>query len=272
LVTSAFADAYINLAEYGRAIDYSRRALEAVDPEQRPYAYAIAITNLGIALSKSGSHSQGLGYLEEGRQIFERIQARSEALELQGLVAEAHEESGDYEAALAAYKRFKQSADELHQEQMRSRLAEAQAEFDVTLAQQQRDLLETESELQELVIGRQRLVAGSAIAGLLGTLIILGLGWNRFRVKSRAFEALSKAHQKLDKALEEVRTLQGLLPICSNCKKVRDDQGLWNQIESYISKHSEAQFTHSICPDCARQLYPDFYPGLPEEPQPRSLP
>jgi len=66
---------------------------------------------------------------------------------------------------------------------------------------------------------------------------------------------------ELQEALGEVRALSGLLPICSSCKKIRDDKGYWNQIESYIRDHSEAQFSHSICPECARELYPDLeYP------------
>jgi PAS domain S-box-containing protein len=63
---------------------------------------------------------------------------------------------------------------------------------------------------------------------------------------------------ELRNALGEIRTLKGILPICSSCKKIRDDQGYWNQIEAYIREHSYAQFSHGICPDCARALYPDF--------------
>lgn len=62
----------------------------------------------------------------------------------------------------------------------------------------------------------------------------------------------------LQKALNEVKTLRGLLPICASCKKIRDDKGYWNQIESYVGKHSEAKFSHSICPDCAKKLYGDL--------------
>ena len=62
-----------------------------------------------------------------------------------------------------------------------------------------------------------------------------------------------------EKAFQEVRILRGLLPICASCKKIRDDNGYWTQIEGYIKDHSEAEFTHSICPDCAKRLYPDFY-------------
>ena len=60
----------------------------------------------------------------------------------------------------------------------------------------------------------------------------------------------------LQQALAKVKTLSGLLPICSSCKKIRDDKGYWNQIETYIRERSEADFTHGICPACAKILYP----------------
>lgn len=69
---------------------------------------------------------------------------------------------------------------------------------------------------------------------------------------------LQDQNVELQNALKEVSQLSGLLPICAQCKKIRDDKGYWNQIESYIHEHSEAEFSHSICPDCARKLYPDF--------------
>lgn len=63
---------------------------------------------------------------------------------------------------------------------------------------------------------------------------------------------------ELTKSLKEVKLMSGLIPICASCKKVRDDKGFWSQVESYISKHSEAKFSHGICPDCVRKLYPDL--------------
>ena len=63
---------------------------------------------------------------------------------------------------------------------------------------------------------------------------------------------------ELKKALNEVKTLSGFLPICASCKKIRDDKGYWNQIEGYILSHSNAELSHSICPDCVKKLYPDF--------------
>jgi len=64
--------------------------------------------------------------------------------------------------------------------------------------------------------------------------------------------------QELTEALARVKTLSGLLPICASCKKIRDDKGYWQQVETYISQRSEADFTHGICPGCAERLYPEF--------------
>ncbi len=72
------------------------------------------------------------------------------------------------------------------------------------------------------------------------------------RVKERTIE--------LQKALDNVKTLRGLLPICSSCKKIRNDDGYWSQIEVYVRDHSDAEFSHGICPECATKLYPDYFP------------
>ena len=70
--------------------------------------------------------------------------------------------------------------------------------------------------------------------------------------------ALKKEHDQLLKALKEIKTLSGLLPICASCKKIRDDKGYWNQIEDFIQQRSDALFSHAICPACAKKLYPDL--------------
>jgi signal transduction histidine kinase len=69
---------------------------------------------------------------------------------------------------------------------------------------------------------------------------------------------VEKRTAELQSAQSKIKVLSGLLPICSNCKKIRDDKGAWNQIEAYIKNHSEAEFTHGICPDCVKKLYPDL--------------
>jgi len=63
---------------------------------------------------------------------------------------------------------------------------------------------------------------------------------------------------RLETALAEIKQLSGLLPICSGCKKIRDDEGYWQQLEHYFSNHSNVRFTHGVCPDCVKKIYPEF--------------
>lgn len=72
-------------------------------------------------------------------------------------------------------------------------------------------------------------------------------------------EEQRKLISALQKALAEIRTLKGLIPICASCKKIRDDEGYWNHVEIYISKHTDAVFSHGVCPECAKRLYPEYY-------------
>jgi hypothetical protein len=69
---------------------------------------------------------------------------------------------------------------------------------------------------------------------------------------------LQKKNEQLTRARNEVKTLHGLLPICAYCKNIRDDEGYWHKVETYIHNNSDTDFTHSICPDCVKKLYPDL--------------
>lgn len=71
-------------------------------------------------------------------------------------------------------------------------------------------------------------------------------------------EELKKKNQELLDALEEIKTLKGIIPICAKCKKIRDSEGYWQQVEEYISQRTDALFSHSLCENCARQLYPNL--------------
>jgi GAF domain-containing protein len=92
----------------------------------------------------------------------------------------------------------------------------------------------------------------SDIARIFGDLAAIALK------NSRYLEKIREKTESLERALAEIRTLRGILPMCASCKKIRDDKGYWNQIESYIRKHSDAEFSHGICPDCVKKLYPEY--------------
>jgi len=70
---------------------------------------------------------------------------------------------------------------------------------------------------------------------------------------------LKQQTRELEEALATIKALSGLIPICASCKSIRDDQGYWQQLEAYLEAHSEAMFSHGICPDCAARLYPNIF-------------
>lgn len=77
--------------------------------------------------------------------------------------------------------------------------------------------------------------------------------------KNRELE-LRRSNEDLQRALREVKVLKGLVPICASCKKIRNDQGFWQQLEEYIQQHSEAEFSHGLCTPCIKKHYPGVYP------------
>jgi len=98
---------------------------------------------------------------------------------------------------------------------------------------------------------KQKIILAAILCMLIITIIWSIVLLNEIKKRKKVIEDLKIA-------LSKIKKLSGLLPICASCKKIRDDEGYWNQIETYIKEHSEADFSHSICPECAKELYPDL--------------
>jgi hypothetical protein len=89
-------------------------------------------------------------------------------------------------------------------------------------------------------------------------LLFTGLAGGSYLFRIHRLQARERELQRrVDEAMARVKVLSGLLPICGGCKKIRDDKGYWNQIESYIMRHADIEFSHGLCPDCLKRLYPD---------------
>jgi PAS domain-containing protein len=85
-------------------------------------------------------------------------------------------------------------------------------------------------------------------------------------IRKNADEERERLIKELQDALGRVQELRGLLPICASCKSIRDDKGYWTRLEAYLSAHSKAEFSHGICPECARKLYPEYCAHLEQQP------
>jgi len=90
---------------------------------------------------------------------------------------------------------------------------------------------------------------------------ILDLLFSTYESALQKARELEQTNKKLQEALETIKTLEGILPICSGCKKIRDESGEWQPLERYIGNRSNAQFSHGLCPECAKRLYPQYFNG-----------
>ncbi len=101
----------------------------------------------------------------------------------------------------------------------------------------------------------EKITVTLTFAGVFLSLIIAFIATSRLK---KAKKRILDKNNKLQKALDEIKTLRGIIPICSYCKKIRDDQGAWDIIEAYICNHSEAQFSHGVCPECYKKQMEDL--------------
>lgn len=97
-----------------------------------------------------------------------------------------------------------------------------------------------------------------------GIFLVFSLSFFSFRRLNEALitkTIITHKNIELEKALDEIKELKGILPICSSCKSIRNDGGFWEKVETYIQRNTNALFTHSMCPDCMKKFYPDFVNG-----------
>jgi tetratricopeptide (TPR) repeat protein len=256
-ILSNLSDYYLQREDWEEARKYSLEALAVANKVANPYHRALALGNLGISDSKLGNHEQGLDSLHKSLRIFEELQHKTLIIELHRVIAEAHADAGDYRQSLALYQEYKKLSDAHFHGQNQLLVTELEERFESARKQRDIELLSAENELARATIYRQRLLVIVSVIIIALTALIGVLIYNGRRVIKRANLKLIETNTNLEQALAEVRTLQGMLPICASCKKVRDDEGYWNQIEQYISTYSDATFTHTYCPECVRELFPD---------------
>ena len=119
-------------------------------------------------------------------------------------------------------------------------------------------IFSAEIDLLEIIADFSRDHEKYEIDEFLPTIASLAVGLIYFSI--RRLSESRKCISNYKKVNKEIKILRGIIPICSICKKIRDDKGYWNQLESYMKKHSEAEFSHGLCPDCAEKYYPDVNP------------
>jgi len=114
---------------------------------------------------------------------------------------------------------------------------------------------------------RRPFIKAAVITGIFALFFVIFGVSVFFKVTNPILASLTSTVERLQNALNEVKVLRGIIPICSYCKKIRDDEGYWNQVEVYIKKHSDANFSHSICPTCFQDNFPEEYIAIQRKKQ-----
>lgn len=232
------------LVTYSRALALRR----ANDDERGEMATEL---NLADVHRRMGNLPAAMDAANRALAIGTRIDAplmRSNGLRM---LAEIEAARGDYRAAYRHQLEHQAARDQMFNRDNADRLHRLQVAYEAESQERRIELLQREASLRDAELARVRTTrtALAVIAVLILALLALVIARNRLRQRSEA--RLRAQARELSAALDRVHVLKGMLPICAWCKKIRDDNGYWTQVESYVASHSSAEFTHSICPTCA---------------------
>jgi tetratricopeptide (TPR) repeat protein len=253
------------------AIAILERVLSDTVAESEQRRQATALLHLGRAYRARGESAAAIAVLERSFAISSERAQRTLSLEALLELADAYEAQGDTRSALHRLRAHGRLREEVFSQHSVQRIAAAEArerELDQLAANAR---LREERQAREAVIARQRL-AGGLGGALLLVFAILAAVLVYFNREARARQvllssanaALAETNVVLRAALADVRTLEGLIPICASCKRIRDDDGFWEAVETYISDRSDVLFSHSICAECGPRIYGDDWHAPPQ--------
>jgi len=222
---------YLNLKEFNKALKYFEECLELSVHLDERYMIGVSKANIAGCYQKKGDLDQVLKYLGEASTVAETV----ESIELNHFITESYIDfykvTGDFEKCVEYHEKYLILEKKIFDEDKTETIYELETKYKTQQKEHEAELLtqknlELEAEIAE-----------------------------RKKIEAQKEELISE----LKVALSKIKVLSGLVPICANCKKIRDDKGFWNQMEKYISDHSDAVFSHGICPDCIKKLYPNFF-------------
>jgi tetratricopeptide (TPR) repeat protein len=231
------------VATYERALEL-RRAVGDRRGEAGTY------NNIGYLRLQLGDTAQAMAALQRALELTTQASAPLVRVETLRYLSETEAARGNHAAALERYREHVTLKDSLFNQQNSDRINALQAAHEAQRREQQIALLEQDQALATAALERSKLVRTGLVAVVLLVAACLALLYARYRSKQRSEARLQAQAADLRDALARVKTLSGLIPICSHCKKIRDDKQGWHQLECYISDHSDAAFSHGICPDC----------------------
>lgn len=244
------------------ALPYLTAVLESANRGQSVRGQVNAYLELGRAHRALGDLDRAERMLSRSKDLARGVSQRVLALEALAELADLEEARGNSRVALGHLRAHNALRDSIFSQASAQRIAAMEARVEAERQERENARLREEGRGLAVEVERQRtiVVLGSALLVLAVVLLAVLVRFNvrgreREMLLARANADLGTANDELRRAVSEVRTLTGLIPICAHCKKVRDDRGFWEAVETYVADRSEAMFSHAICATCGPELY-----------------
>ncbi len=263
------------LARLGRideAMPLIEEGLEISESLSFREGIAMLKRSLAVALAAKGRYREAYENIDISVSIAGETKNRQLMSDTYKRGWEIAEGSGDYKKALSYFKNYAALKDSLHSDETAKNLDRLKIEYESERIERDNVALRRLQANQEKIFAKNRIVFFLNMAALAIAVTFLGIMFflnHRMRTANKDLDEsnrmISEQHNEIDKknkdlqeAIDHIDTLSGLLPICSSCKKIRSDDGYWEEVEGYVTRHSEAVFSHGICPDCIDKLYPEL--------------
>ncbi len=272
------ADSYNNIGsinkkkgDFTEALYNFNKAL--VKGEEINYGHGIVTynKNIGHTYLLMKNPDKALGYLQKSLNMALREEMKVLARENYLYLSELYSLKNNYKKSFENLKLYSVLKDSIFSEESMKKITGLQTTFKVRNKEKEIELLKSGREINRLKLKREQTLKYSSYAGSVFLILSIGLLYSRYRVKNRTNKLIGSKNEELKvsiedlkKSIQHIKRLEGLLPICASCKQIRinggsgDDQKNWIQIEKYISDRTDADFSHSICPKCAEDLYGDI--------------
>ena len=255
---NSIANNYNLLGEYEKALEYSKQAYEKALEVEYTESQATALRNMGISYLNLREPDSALEKFNQSLRLSLSIGQRELVKENYAHISGLYSDRGDDRNALVFFKRYGALKDSLIDEDVTINIDRLKIKYETERKEQENEMLRAETEGHLAIISRNHTIIGLISILLVTILVFTIVFYGMYGHKKKANVLLENKNKELENAMSRIKILSGLLPICASCKKIRDDHGYWNEVSSYITEHSEAIFSHGICPECIVKLYPDY--------------
>lgn len=204
---------------------------------------------LGYIAAQEKNYDLAMDYYQKSLDRARHLNYLSVINDVYLAISKLYETQKEFENSLNYYKKYVTLKDSILNSEITKHVASTELKYEIEKKDRENRTLAQQNKIQQLSLERSRIIHLSLIISILIAIVII------------LFVIFLYHKQK------QIKTLKGLIPICANCKKIRDDQGYYQHIESYLSEHSDVNFSHGICPDCMKKLHPDLYEQMENEKQ-----